>query len=149
MLLLSFMVAGMRYGLDSRDVVEVLPDIRSARDGSASEVFVYHGVTTKVCDLTKLCSSQLAQAHLTTRVIVVRSNEWVNTEFIGLLAESVTETCVVKRFAELPATPASAAVCLPSVVGVDETSRQWYLVSLPALLERLARVPQTGVESDA
>lgn len=139
MLLLSFMVAGERYGLDSRHVVEVLPDIRNARDGSASEVFVYHGVTTKVFDLTHICSSLLAQTNLTTRVIVVRGNELVNTEYVGLLAESVTETCTVKRFTELPATSAGAAVCLPSVVGVDETGRQWHLVNLSALLERLAR----------
>ena len=137
MLLLSFMVAGERYGLDSRYVVEVLPDIRGARDGTGSEAFVYHGATTKVFDLTKMCSSQLAQANLTTRVIVVRGNDWVSTEFVGLLAESVTETCVVKQFAELPATPASAAACLPSVLGIDETGRQWYVVNLPALLDRL------------
>ena len=127
----------------------MLPDIRSARDGIGSEAFVYHGATTKVCDLTKLCSSRLAQSNLTTRVIVVRGSDLVSTEFVGLLAESVTETCVVKQFAELPAIPASTATCLPSVVGVDETGRQWYLVNLPALLERLARGLRTGIESDA
>lgn len=136
MLLLSFTVAGERYGLDSRHVVEVLPDIRNVLDGRAGDEFVYHGVTTKVFDLTQICSSQLAQRTLTTRIIVVRGNEQVATAYLGLLAESVTETCTVKKFTEVPV---AAAACLPSVFGVDEMGRQWHLVNLPALLDRLAR----------
>lgn len=116
MLLLLFTLDNHRYGLEARQVIEVVPlaelkPLPRAPDFVAG-ILNYRGVPVPVLDLTQMNQSYPSRACMSTRIIVVSYG--VQSEparLLGLMAERVTETALKNTDDFLPtgiATPVAA-----------------------------------------
>lgn len=95
MMLLVFKVNGDRYGINVRDVAEVIPKIPLRRLPAAPATLAgllnYRGTIVPVIDSARLLSDKDVRECLSSRIIMVRS-EKMKAACVGLLAEGVTET---------------------------------------------------------
>lgn len=105
MLLLQFQAGQNRYGIDVREVIEVVPRVRfrelSHADAAVAGVMNYRGTPVPVIDLTALLTGCPSLPFFSTRIIVVTVPEGDGAaKTIGLLAERVTETvaCAAEDF---------------------------------------------------
>jgi chemotaxis-related protein WspB len=97
MLFLLFHLDRHRYALDVREVIEVLPrvDIMPIPQAPASVagIFNYRGSLVPAIDLSQLMLGSAARERLHTRIILVQTaDERSTVQWVGLLAEKVTET---------------------------------------------------------
>lgn len=96
MLFLLFTLGKARYGLEARQVVEIVPavplrELPHAPDVIAG-VFNYRETIVPVVDLQQLTTQQPCAHHLSTRIIVVNFKTAAGVErSLGLMAEKVTE----------------------------------------------------------
>jgi len=95
-LVLLLSLGGARYGLDARQIVEVLPAVAlralpHAGLGVAG-LLVHRDGTLPVLDLVALASGHASAPRLSTRVVLVR---WRGSRLLGLLAEAVTDTAEI------------------------------------------------------
>lgn len=115
------------YGIDIRDVAQVLPLVRPRPVPGAppfvAGVFSYRGTVVPVLDIRSLLEDQRALARLSTRIVLVRcrAGETVHAMgrgpdegapasqrpayILGLLAERVTEIATVERQGSTTAAP--------------------------------------------
>lgn len=96
-LLLLFSAGGPLYAMESKDVVEVIPrvSLRPAVNlpSFVSGLFNYRGVVVPVIDLCYLIQNRPSGQNLSSRIIMVTSSDGtVRENYIGLLAEGVTDT---------------------------------------------------------
>jgi chemotaxis-related protein WspB len=96
MLALIFEVGGQRYGLDIKQILEVLPAVPLRRLSHVPEyvagVFRYRGVMVPVIDLTRLIDGRPAPALLSTRIVLVRHPGPSGAgRPLGLLTERATD----------------------------------------------------------
>lgn len=97
MLFLLFQMGKDRYGLETSQVIEILPLVRLKKipqvmPGVAG-IFNYHGLLVPVLDLSELALGRPSSVCLSTRLILVSYP--VNAEkkqVLGLMAEQATET---------------------------------------------------------
>jgi chemotaxis-related protein WspB len=97
MLLVIFHIGSERYGLDSREVIEIVPLVRLKKLPHAPEyvrgLFRYRGQVVPVVDLSAMVECGLSKTLLSSRIIMVRYPDVAGREHVlGLLAERVTET---------------------------------------------------------
>jgi len=100
MLLVVFSIGGDRFGLDSREVVEILPLVEFRKLPRAPEyvcgLFQYRGKIVPAIDLARLAGTRESHGFLSTRILLVRyPDEAGENRFLGLVAEQVTETVKV------------------------------------------------------
>jgi chemotaxis-related protein WspB len=92
---LEFWIAGQRYALPCRDVLEVvpLPELRTLPGAPphVGGVFVHRGAHTPVIDLVALVTGVPARRLFSTRVMLVE----VRGRRIGLAAERITDTIAI------------------------------------------------------
>lgn len=99
MLLLLFTLDNHRYGLEARQVIEVVPlaelkPLPRAPDYVAG-VLNYRGVPVPVLDLTQMNQSYPSRACMSTRIILVSYGAQTGqARLLGLMAERVTETAL-------------------------------------------------------
>lgn len=124
------------YGLDSRDIKEVLPFV-PLQPGAAGigKVLHYHGRSVQVIDLAETFFGYAASHVLTTRIIVVEVKESTIFRQIGLLAEAVTETRSVRGL--VPDTEQSIADGVPARTWRDNQGRAYAIIDLPAVIAGL------------
>jgi len=95
MLLLLFRIGETWYGLDARQVQQVVPHVPlttcSGMPASVAGIFTYRGSLVPVLDLGLLLGTTPCARRLSTRIIVVpwREDRGIRRS-LGLLAESVT-----------------------------------------------------------
>ena len=93
MLLITFNIAEDRYALDTRNVIEIVPQVTlksiPMEESYVAGIFNYHGNYVPVIDISSLCGGTVASASLTTRIIIARFND---KQVIGLLADNLTQT---------------------------------------------------------
>lgn len=102
MLLLIFHVEQERYGLESKQVIEVVPKVVLKSVPHAPHyvagVFNYRGNIVPVVDLSALIADTPCKPLLSTRIILV---EYLGADgdkhILGLLAERVTETLTCRE----------------------------------------------------
>jgi len=92
MLFLIFQIAGSRYGLDARELVEVLPLLNLTKipkvPRAIAGVFNYHGTLVPAVDLSELMLERPAQNLLSTRLIVANfAGCGAVPRLLGLIAE--------------------------------------------------------------
>jgi chemotaxis-related protein WspB len=97
MTLLVFEAAGTRYGVDIRQVIEVIPAIRPRPVAHAPAwlggVFPHRGEITPVVDTSALLAGRPARARFSTRVVVAKYADLRGADRrVGLLVESATDT---------------------------------------------------------
>jgi chemotaxis-related protein WspB len=95
MLLLILQVAGDRYALDAREIVEVLPMVAInplplSADGVAG-VIDYRGASVPVVDLSQSLYGHPTQSRLSTRIVIVGHPDG-RSRLVALLVERATET---------------------------------------------------------
>ncbi len=115
MLLLTFGVAGCRYAVDVRRVVEVVPRIplRPIPHAPAfvAGLFNHGGAVVPVIDLGQLLTEKVCPPRLSTRVIVVDYPVvGQGTALLGLVAEDVTDLRLIhdEQVSVQPIPPAHA-----------------------------------------
>ncbi len=90
MLVLTFQVAGMAYGVAAGRVVEVVPRVELRPLPHAPSHLVgllrYRGGAVPVVDLGLLMGSRACRERLDTRIIVVRTTEDLEGADLGMLA---------------------------------------------------------------
>ena len=96
MLVLLLRIGDQRFGLDARDVLEVVPcvpllPVPGAPDWIAGLLRHRDGIVP-VVDLARLACGVASARALSTRIVVLRRGPDGGAERIGLLAEGVTET---------------------------------------------------------
>lgn len=96
-LLLLFAAGGPLYAMESRDVVEVIPQVslRPAVNlpGYVSGIFNYRGAVVPVIDLCVLIHNRPSGKNLSSRIIMVAAGDHPGgDQCLGLLAEGVTDT---------------------------------------------------------
>ncbi|TIH13019.1 chemotaxis protein CheW [Marinifilum sp. JC120] len=104
MLVLTFKIAEYVYGLEARVVAEVVPptvckELPRSPD-YVKGLFSYRGKVTPVVDLSMLATDIPCVSRMSTRIIVIDladldSGEKRDEQFLGLLAENITETLKV------------------------------------------------------
>jgi len=100
MLLVIFSIGGDRFGLDTRQVVEILPLVEFRKLPRAPEyvcgLFQYRGTIVPAIDLGRLAGTRESHGFLSTRIILVRYPDGTGeNRVLGLVAEHVTETVKV------------------------------------------------------
>ncbi len=96
MLYVLMSLGGERYGLEGVAIKEVLPYIRLQPTDLSSPYGVgyleYHGAKMAIYDLSLLIKQQLTRQRLSSRIIVLKNYRAEAAQWLGLLAEEVTET---------------------------------------------------------
>lgn len=100
MLVLLFHTGNDLYAIDSAQVVEVIPRVSLRKVHHVPDyvagLFNYRGMIAPVIDLCHLIRGTPSQAHLSTRIIIVkRSQPSGAVQYLGLMAERVTETLTI------------------------------------------------------
>ena len=97
MLILLFYAGSDLYAIESSYVVEVIPRVSLRKVHHVPEyvsgLFNYRGAILPVIDLCHLIQGTPSRSHLSTRIMIVkhpRENE--SLQYLGLMAERVTET---------------------------------------------------------
>lgn len=138
MLLLLFTLDNNRYGLEARQVIEVVPlaelkPLPRAPDYVAG-VLNYRGAPVPVLDLTQMNQSYPSRTCMSTRIILVSySAHGDASQLLGLMAERVTETALKNPEDFMPTgihTP-DAAYCGPVA---NDTQGMLQLVRVEHLL---------------
>lgn len=129
-------VGGRVYGLDSRDIKEVLPFV-PLLPGAAGhgQVLRYHGQSVQVIDLAEAFFGYAARNVLTTRIIVVVVKESTMSRQIGLLAEAVTETRSVRSL--VPDPEQNPADGVPARTWRDNQGQAYAIIDLPVVVAGL------------
>lgn len=97
MLFLLFRLGEDRYALDAADIVEVLPIVSlkalpRAVEGVAG-LFNYHGAAVPVLDVARMAVGKPCRRWMSSRIVLVNyAAASGDTQLLGVLAESVTET---------------------------------------------------------
>lgn len=104
MLVLTFRIGEYVYGLEAGTVVEVVPptvckELPRSPD-YVKGLFNYRGKVTPVVDLSMLATDVPCASRMSTRIILIDladldSGEERGEQFLGLLAENITETLKV------------------------------------------------------
>lgn len=101
-MLLLFNLDKERYGIEVSNVVEIIPSLPLQRIPGVPDylagLFNYRGIVVPVLDLTQLLVGRTSNSYLSTRMILVRVGK-NKSHFLGLLAESVTETISIDETA--------------------------------------------------
>lgn len=97
MLLLLFTLGNHRYGLEARQVIEVVPiaELKAIPRAPAyvAGLLNYRGTPVPVLDLTQMNQSYPSRVCMSTRIILVTYPSGDTTSrILGLMAERVTET---------------------------------------------------------
>ena len=97
MLMLLFYVSKDLYALESSRVVEVIPRVALRKVHHVPEyvagLFNYRGKIVPVIDLCHLIRSTSSRLCLSTRIIMVSyPNQHDRQQYLGLIAEKITET---------------------------------------------------------
>ena len=102
MLILLFYAGKDLYAIESSHIVEVIPRVSLRKVQHVPEymagLFNYRGLVLPVIDLCHLIQGTPSRFHLSTRIIIVkhpRQNESV--QYLGLMAERVTETLSISN----------------------------------------------------
>ncbi|HBB35074.1 MAG TPA: chemotaxis protein CheW [Cyanobacteria bacterium UBA8803] len=95
--MLVFYVGNDRYGIDTSQVVEVIPMVILRKLPHAPDyiagVFNYRGKIVPAIDLCHLIQGLPSRSYLSTRIVMVNYFDTGNTpQLVGLMAERVTET---------------------------------------------------------
>ncbi len=101
MLLLRFRIGGDWYGLDSRQVREVIPHVPlrvcPGAPAYVAGLFNYRGQVVPVVDLCRLMGGAPPTPRLSTRIMIVTyTGQQGVPRTLGLLAEAVTSTLEAK-----------------------------------------------------
>lgn len=96
MLILQFQAGKERYGLDTKQIVEVssLVSLRAIPHAppEVAGTFNYRGILAPVVDLTALLTGVSSRKRMSTRIVLVTyEGEDGRSHILGLLAEAVTE----------------------------------------------------------
>lgn len=120
-LLLLLAVAEQLYAINSAAVVEVIPRVvlrpLSGSPAHRPGVFNFRGRVVPVLDVSQLIAGCACAAHLSSRIIMVRSGA---EGLVGLLAERVTDTVLKPLDAFQAAEGAAAAQPWLGGVALDE-----------------------------
>ena len=97
MLILLFYAGKDLYAIDSSYIVEVIPRVSFRKVHHVPEyvagLFNYRGVILPVIDLCHLIQGSPSRPYLSTRIIIVKYlRENQSLQYLGLMAERVTET---------------------------------------------------------
>jgi chemotaxis-related protein WspB len=97
LLFLLFQISHDVYALDTRQIVEVLPLVNVKKipqaPGAVSGLFIYHGVTMPLVDLSQLANGRESDRVMSTRVVVLRYMDPRGTErTLGLIIEKTRST---------------------------------------------------------
>jgi chemotaxis-related protein WspB len=108
MTLLLFEAAGTRYGLDIRQVIEVVPSIALRLVAHAPAwlggVFQHRGEVTPVVDVSTLLTGTAVQERFSTRIVVAKYADAHGADRrVGLRVESATDTFTADAAALQPA----------------------------------------------
>jgi len=122
-LVLLLSLGEARYGLDARQVVEVLPAVglRALPHAGAgvAGLLAHRDGTLPVLDLVALASERAATPRLSTRVVLVRFGDG---RLLGLLAEAVTDTAEIPDDAwQAPVIATPDAPWLGETASIDGT----------------------------
>jgi chemotaxis-related protein WspB len=141
MLLLLFDIGDHLYAVDTTHVTEVIPCVMlrkiQAVPHYVAGVFNYHGHIVRVIDLCDLIQGTPSHIRFSTRIIIVNYRDSAATsQYLGLMAERVTETL------NHPASPLAQSSTIPYFGGLFMDERgmiqqihweQLVLESQPAL----------------
>lgn len=93
MLLITFNIGEDRYAIDTRNMIEIVPQIDMKKipmeENYIAGIFNYHGKAVPVIDISMLCRNSSSNSTLTTRIILIRLDD---SHIIGLLADNLTQT---------------------------------------------------------
>jgi chemotaxis-related protein WspB len=123
-LLLLVSLGDARYGLDARQVVEVVPAVAlralpHAAPGVAG-LLAHRDGTLPVIDLVALATGRPSAPRLGTRVVLVRWPPPDGVRLLGLVAEAVTDTALVADDAwEPPVVATPGAPWLGGTTSID------------------------------
>ena len=121
MLLLLFRIGETWYGLDARQVQQVVPHVPlttcPGMPASVAGIFTYRGSLVPVLDLGLLLGTMPCARRLSTRIIVVpwREDRGIRRS-LGLLAESVTGMTQVREDEATPGQSCFADSASPDVM---------------------------------
>lgn len=101
-LILLLSTSQARYGLDAREILDVVPMVQLRKLPHAPEyvagLFSYHGVAVPVVDLCGLTGDAPCRRRMSSRIILLRYPDSSGTaRILGLLAERVTATAHVNE----------------------------------------------------
>ena len=97
MMILLFSVSGGKYGINVRDVTEVLPSVALKHFHNVPEYVAgllnSHGQAVPVIDLTLLMTAQASRNRISSRIVLIDYHHEDETRhLLGLLIEKITET---------------------------------------------------------
>lgn len=97
MMILLFSVGGDNYGINVRDITEVLPSVALKHLPNGPEYVAgllnYRGQVVPVIDLTMLMTAQASRHRISSRIVLVDyHHENTSHHLLGLLIEKITET---------------------------------------------------------
>lgn len=100
MLILLFYTGNDLYAIESSQVVEVIPRVSLRKVPHVPDyvagLFNYRGMIAPVIDLCHLIQGTPSRSYLSTRIIIVkRSQSNSAVQYLGLMAERVTETLTI------------------------------------------------------
>lgn len=100
MLVLLFNLGPDRYGIDVRQVVEIVPRLELRHIPNAPDfiagLFRYRGEIVPVVDLQQLTQHAPCQQRLSTRIVIISYEVPAKgTHMLGLMAERVTEVSTI------------------------------------------------------
>jgi chemotaxis-related protein WspB len=100
LLILLFYAGNDLYSIDSSYIVEVIPRVNLRKVHHVPEyvagLFNYRGVILPVIDLCHLIQGTPSRSYLSTRIVIVKySGQNESLQYLGLMAERVTETLSV------------------------------------------------------
>lgn len=154
MLFLLFQIGRERYALETANILEVVPlltvkQLPGAPPGVAG-IINYRGRPVPVLDLSEVLAGRVAEARLSTRIVMVRmQDEHRGAQCLGLIVENATS--VLRQRAESfvnPGVNLLAAPYLGPVLMDERGSIQWIHEQrlLPdAVKERLFSTDLKGV----
>lgn len=138
MLLLMLKAGGRPYGLDSRNIVEVLPYVPLDQPPSGRlPQLCFHGQSIAVLDLTEHYFGSSVRRVLTTRIVVVSFSTPSLSSKLGLVAEAVTETRQVRgQHVRVPENDAAHGA--PAQAWRSEEGQDYAILDLAAIVDAVA-----------
>lgn len=105
MLLVLLASEGEWYGIDAKQIVEVVPyvqllSVENSRDNIG--MLMRHGKAIPIIDFTKIIASRPSKILLSTRIAIISAAFSDAKERIGILAEGLTETMKIVQPQQMP-----------------------------------------------
>ena len=140
MLFVLVTIGGERYGIEGTKIHEIVPCVKleTLQNGNSfvSHGLSYHGKIIPVIDVSSVLKNQPSHKSLSTRIVIVATQQGPGEDFVGLIAEEVTETANYRNWEAVDMTSMDEGQCIREVQREGDAAEVFRVLSVDHLLSQ-------------